>query len=472
MPKISLPLVGQTYKLPQCRVSAQTCINWYPQVTETANGEYVSALIPTAGLKPYLTVGTGAIRGMQVLTNGDMIVIAGTEAWYLPNSGSPIDLGFVSGTDLVSITDNGLVAIIVNGIAINQVDMTTHVMSNVDPAGFPVATFVAFIDGRFVFNAPNTGKFYWSDLYSTNINALSFATAESSPDNLRALISLSNNLWLIGDTSTEVYYSSGDQNAPYYRVSGAIIGIGIAAPRSVSRFGTSLMWLAKSEFGQGYVVQTNGYSPQRISTQAIDDAIASYSRIDDAVGYAYQFNGHSFYVLTFPSGNATWVYDQSTQMWHQWAYWSAGAFQRHLGICHALWKGQHLIAGYSTNQIYQVDQTCPTDNGTDIVRERAMPVVSNQGNFNTFNALEIVTQPHWAGDTNVSTIELSWSDDGGVTFKTPRLQNLPPNGNLKKQRVIYRRLGTARERVFRIRVYSNSVCAVLAARLDAVGNAA
>jgi hypothetical protein len=54
-----------------------------------------------------------------------------------------------------------------------------------------------------------------------------------------------------------------------------------------------------------------------VSTPAIADAISKYSRIDDAIGFCYQQGAHIFYFLTFPTGNATWCYDLSTQLWHE-----------------------------------------------------------------------------------------------------------------------------------------------------------
>jgi hypothetical protein len=49
----------------------------------------------------------------------------------------------------------------------------------------------------------------------------------------------------------------------------------------------------------------------------LEYAIQSYGNITDAIGYTYQQDGHPFYVLIFPSAEATWVYDVSTQLWHE-----------------------------------------------------------------------------------------------------------------------------------------------------------
>ena len=56
--------------------------------------------------------------------------------------------------------------------------------------------------------------------------------------------------------------------------------------------------------------------------------------IADAIAFAYQQEGHVFYVLTFPTGDATWVLDLTTTekigypVWHQRAAFGNGVFSR------------------------------------------------------------------------------------------------------------------------------------------------
>ena len=57
--------------------------------------------------------------------------------------------------------------------------------------------------------------------------------------------------------------------------------------------------------------------PRRISTHAIEDAWRGYTLVSDAYTMSYSYEGHKFIVLTFPTANATWVYDISTNLWHE-----------------------------------------------------------------------------------------------------------------------------------------------------------
>ena len=47
-------------------------------------------------------------------------------------------------------------------------------------------------------------------------------------------------------------------------------------------------------------------------------------RFSDDGGYTYQQDGHSFYMLTFPTVSKTWCYDTSIGIWHERASFENG----------------------------------------------------------------------------------------------------------------------------------------------------
>jgi hypothetical protein len=148
---------------------------------------------------------------------------------------------------------------------------------------------------------PGTQQFQITQLLTTNIDPLDFASAEGAPDLLISLIVDHREVWLFGETSTEVFFNSGNADFPLERIQGAFIQQGCAAKNTPARFGGSVVWLTANEQGQGMVVKAQGYQPVRISTHAVEYAINQYASIDDAIGFSYQCEGHSFYVLTFPT---------------------------------------------------------------------------------------------------------------------------------------------------------------------------
>ena len=71
------------------------------------------------------------------------------------------------------------------------------------------------------------------------------------------------------------------------------------------------------------------------------------SDISDARAFTYQKDGHHFYVLTFPTGNKTFVFDASTSLWHE-----RNATVPSTTINTVTWATQtSAIADFSTNDV-------------------------------------------------------------------------------------------------------------------------
>jgi hypothetical protein len=184
-------------------------------------------------------------------------------------------------------------------------------------APFAGAVGCGFLDGWFVYNQPDSQIFWVLDSTSTTVDPLYFASAEGSPDNLVTLIVDHREVWLFGTNSVEVWYDAGLPDFPLARIQGAFNEIGCLAAYSVAKLDNGLFWLGADARGNGIVYRSKGYSGERVSTHAVEWQIQQYSTLSDAVGYTYQQDGHSFYVLNFPNANTTWVYDVATGAWHE-----------------------------------------------------------------------------------------------------------------------------------------------------------
>jgi hypothetical protein len=153
-----------------------------------------------------------------------------------------------------------------------------------------------------------------------------------------------------------------------------------------------LFWLGTDARGQGIVYRANGYTGVRISTHAVEYAIAQYGNISDAIAYTYQQEGHAFYVLTFPSGNATWVYDVATQAWHERAGWSDSGFMRHRSNCQCNFNGNIIVGDFENGNIYTFDLDVYADNG-DIQKWlrswRALPTGTNNLKRTAHHSLQL-----------------------------------------------------------------------------------
>ncbi len=398
---IKLPLVGPAYKMQAQSMSCQNCINWYPQTIEYPNGARVAALMPTPGLKKIFQGLTSAVRGLHVLSNGALLAVIGNKLYHSKaNKFDLTEIGLISALGTVRFADNGRVALIVNGTYTYSLDLKKLALTRLSGSAIPRSTHVVFLDGRFVFNKANTGQFHWSDLYSTNVNALSYATAESTPDNVTAIIEFnSTELWLFGSQSVERYYGTGSANAPFSRLSGGAMSFGCLAPDSIVSLSTGVIWLGVSEFGGSQIVMSAGGIPERISTHALEEEIASFSKTTDAMAYAYQMEGHVFYVISFPSANVTFCFDVSTGLWHQRSFANAqGLHERHRSQHHAYFNNIHIVGDYRNGKLYQLDNNIFTDDGELILRERTAQAVITDQKLTRFNQLQIICETGFYGE--------------------------------------------------------------------------
>ena len=457
--------VGGSYQARAKAFDSQRTINLYPEASGSGTSLSVAALYGTPGLGLWAALGAGPIRGELRFNANTLIVVSGGTAYSVTTAGvATLLVGAIAyGASPVSMASKGSIIMVTTGGADGYfIDPTAGTVTSIADPDFLGGVNVGFLDGYFVWNVPNTGQFQYSQLYGTNIDGLDFATAEGSPDNIVSSIVNYRELWLFGENSTEVWYDQGDIDNIFARIQGAFMEVGCAAGNSVAKMDNTVFWLGADDRGQGVVYKATGYTPQRASTHAIEWAIAQYSRIDDAIAYTYQQEGHAFYVLTFPTGNATWVYDAATDLWHERAWRDVdGSLNRHRSNCQATFAGLTLVGDWENGNIYSMALDTYSDNGVVIPRIRAAPYVTNDdNNWMTFDVLQVDME---TGVTGIAVLQ--WSDDDGKTWSNELQAELGAIG--ETVRVRWRRLGKGRARVFRVTITDSVKVAIVGASLTA-----
>ena len=455
------PILGSSYVARSINAADNRMVNLFPEVIPEG-GKEAGFLSRCPGLKFLQTVGTGPVRGLWAhQTNGSDFYVASGQGFYKLSglTATPTLLGTISGTGPVSIADNGtqlFIACNPRSYIYNEVLNTFAEITDID---FPGAVTVGYLDGYFVFNEPDSQKFWVTQLFEgTQVDPLDFASAEGSPDGLVGLIVDHREVWLFGTDSVEVWYDAGLADFPLARIQGAFNEIGCVAAFSIAKLDNGLFWLGTDARGQGIVYRANGYTGQRISTHAIEYAIAQYGNISDAVAYTYQQEGHAFYVLTFPSANATWVYDVATQAWHERAGWDNGEFTRHRSNCQCNFGGNIIVGDYENGNIYTFDLDVYADN-SDIQKWlrswRAIPTGQNTLKRSSQHNLQLDCEAGVginSGQGEDPQVMLRWSDDGGHTWSNEYWQSIGKIGQYFK-RCIWRRLGMTlklRDRVYEV----------------------
>jgi hypothetical protein len=410
-------------------------------------------LYGTPGLTRLAETTAEAGRGLYVAA-GRLFAVVGATLYEIGSDGTATARGTLSpasGSGRVSMADNGTVLVVVDGTYGYQFTLATNAFAQITDPDWPEATHVAFHDGYFVLNKSGTGQFVITDLYGTGVDPLDFATAEGAPDDTVALLVDHRELWLFGEETTEVWFNSGAADFPFARLDGAFIEQGCAAPFSPAKMDNAVYWLSKDRAGHGHVMRAQGYQPQIVSTRAVEHAIQGYSTISDASAYTYQQEGHSFYVLTFPTADRTWVYDAATQLWHERSYWSSGE-HRHRGECYAFAFGRHLVLDYSNGRIYELDLDAYTDDGETLRALRRTQHQSAEGRRLFWATLQVEMESGVglsSGQGSDPQAMLRWSDDGGRTWSSEHWRSMGRLGEYRT-RAIWRRLGQSRDRVYEL----------------------
>lgn len=338
-----------------------------------------------------------------------------------------------------------------------------------DP-NFLGATHVAFMDGYFIFNEPNTQQFFLSPIQAvTPFSGLDVGTAEASPEPLLGHAVMQENVYLFSGKHLEIWYDSGNNNFPFTRIQGAVSQIGCAAAFSIATIQNTVYWLGQDQSGQGVVYSAQGLQPQRISTLAIETVIRSLGDLSGARAWTYEQGGHAFYCLNIPGASSTWVYDVLTGMWHERAHLSGGQFSRHQVDCHAFAYNTNVGGDFSNGNLYALDPAVFSDNSNPIVRERTAPHISKDTN-RVFHSRFILDMERGTGLSGTGqgtspVAMLQWSDDGGHSWSNEHWTSIGAIG-VRKPRAAWRRLGHSRDRVYRVRISDPVKVTLLGAEVD------
>ena len=484
-------ILGGSYVTRSINAADNRMINLFPEaIPEGSGGKEAGFLMRCPGLRLLATVGTGPIRGLWV-TNGVAYVVSGSQLYSMTTSYVSTLRGTVSGTGPVSMADNGTQLFIACNPLSYIYNVDTLVFAQITDVDFPGAGSVGYLDGYFVFNEPGTQKFWVTSLLDgTSVDPLDFASAEGYPDDVVALIVDHREIFVFGNNTVEVWYDAGTPDFPLARVQGAFMEVGCEAAYSVAKLDNSVFWLGSDARGRGVVYRANGYSPARISTNAVEYAIQNYGSISDAIGYTYQQDGHPFYVLIFPTADATWVYDVSTQLWHERAGFSNGQFVRHRSNCQMSFNNEVIVGDYENGRVYAFDLDVYADNTQTQKWLRSWrALATGQNNLKRtahhslqldaetgvglaltpgYDAEKLLTEAGLyliteAGDNLTTTSYLStagydpqvmlrWSDDAGHTWSNEHWRSMGKIGAYGT-RTIWRRLGMTekiRDRVYEV----------------------
>ena len=477
MKSLNVPLPTGSYKYESNKVSTQRLVNLFSQKIEHSNSmvntgtSFAILSIPgsTSALNLYSTspeTGTG-IRGMYGSSTGPSPDF--TEKLYVADGGSIFrvnpDNSFVkcgdvgaNNTRILMAESGGLDSqlCVVDGynlwtLPLSASDLDIAAGGLLTTVNLPfiagtdstpiVPTQIVNLAGHVILNSKNSNQFYYSlinDVTSTSAwkNA-SFYTKYASSDIINGLASVGGTLVVFGPKSFELWNESGNYLNPFARIGGSQQWIGLQSPNSIANLQDKLFWLGSGPAGHNiiFMMDPSG-NTTRISNNSLEYQFNRFKDTTDAVGFCYSDDGNYFYVISFITDDRTFVFDMSTQEWHERTSHDLYTNKDH--------RWNPLYASYCYGKLYFgsidnpvllfLDDKSQTEwDGRPIVKYLITPMYYD--NYNNFIVREFLLYCN-VGETSILTgqgsdpqILLSISDDGGYSWSSEYWGSLGKQGN-------------------------------------------
>ena len=449
-----IQLASQAYEAGVHGLPPEKCVNLYPEaLPQLADKQF--GLIMTPGLNEFTTVGQGPIRG-EFQQDGSLsdqtYVVSGPEVYTMQPDGSSALLGGIatgSGRTPLAASTTQLVAVTGPGAWIVDTDGTVTQITDPD---FVDVSDVAFINGFFVFTRAGTGEIIWSAIGDgANYDALDFATAESSSDDLVGIKAERLQLILFGRETIEFWVPTNNADAPFQRRPGGAINFGTKSRDGIVQGDNTIYWV-----GNDNVIYRlgGGDAPQAVSTPFISEKLEAVpeSQADRVRGWTYIQRGHRFFVFDIP-GAGTFAFDPALNRWHERSTAGQELFRP---LVYARLFGKSLVGDRTSNQIFELDPEIYTDDGDEVRRIASAYVPSTEqikiGLPVTSFALDgIKGQGLETGQGSDPQVMMRYSDTGGNVWSNELWRAWGKIGEYAT-RTIWRRLGRfgPRGRVFEV----------------------
>jgi hypothetical protein len=460
---MKIPLTIGAYEARSIIADAQRCVNLYVE-TNPPDSPFPMTHYPTPGLV-YQTVSPviGQVRAVYTASNGNFYVVVGANIYTVNTSYVWTLLGtLTTNTGFVSIKDNTLTAVIVDGTAFAFcIKLADNSFNAVSGTNFYATDRVDYLDTYLIFNRKGTNQFFFTLsnatyemlVGGTGFDPLDIAAKTGGNDNIVGCAVMHREIWLIGAQTSEVWFDAGAADFAFQAMPGAFVEHGCTAVGSIAKYDLALYWLGQDSSGANVVFEGAQYRVRTVSTKAIDREIATYPSKSDALGFTYLQEGHVFYVLIFPSANVTWVYDIKEQQWHRrcWSD-SNGILNRWRPNCAAVFNNQIVVGDFENGNLYALDLDTYLDNGDPIIRIRSFPHITEENDRlvhrNLIAAMEVGNEMDDSTNDN-DFVSLRFSDNAGRSYGDAILQPLGPRGFYQGS-VQWNRLGLARDRVYEL----------------------
>jgi len=362
------------------------------------------------------------VRSNHLVNAGFIYLVSGDNFYRVDSAGLATSLGAVGGSGRAKLAANSIPGdsqiAILNGSGAGFIySVALGLVSITDPDFFSSSS-VTVLNERFWFVRDDTNEFFGSDVSDgTSYNPLTFASAEESPDEMKAVIAKKSALFNIGSRTIEYWQSIDDVTLPVRRVNGGSKEWGILAVDSLADIndffaffandrtvrlmkGTDLIEISDLDFT--LKVKGNGTA-----------TYPGFSTVNDAIGFFVDGPIHKTYYLTFPTEGWTWGYDLNTGLTHTRESETLGRWR----VNSAIQYNAQIICGDSVEgKLWILDPSNRTENGENLRAKLITQFISNERDM-TIPLIELDMEVAQTTDPSADPkMIVYYTKDGGNTW--------------------------------------------------------
>lgn len=415
------------------------------------------ALVPFSGYSLAQTF-TADINGRQLFRSSflkDLIAVINNRVYLInKNLGFALVGNLTTSTGPVFITENEANQIaLVDGVNLYIFEPMTSNFSIVPLDFSPV--YITFQDGYFISCDGQTSQWRLSGLnngFSWPAGPRNIGLLQTRPTFVKAVIAFERQLFVMGETVTEIWHAQPSNSLfPYVRSNAIAINYGLLSPSSVaSEFGL-LVWVASNNQASPTILVSKGGPPKRLSTDGIDFLLGSLDFPERSTAFLFEEDGHIFYQITFERDNLTLVYDFET---NQFYTLTDECLNAHIARNGVFFNNKNYFLSRDSGDLYEFGTQFTTYNGKSIPRIRITKPFRMK-NSKRFIANNINITLEQGISNQLQRVDLSISKNGGQSFGTVVGKELNSLGNYRN-RLQFWNLGICNDLTLQFRFWAGN----------------
>lgn len=515
-------IVGFVKKSAYAKLGKSDTYNMMVETKDSGEHGFSFILKPMPGYKEVAKI-TGKPQGMYRCSrsyDGKPAVygVWGKKLYLIDKGVEPVFIGDIGGSGNVTFCEtsgygrNHVHLVICDNVAIYCVDTEIdppkqrEYFSKHSPIQLPYCypdskerrvtpSWIAYLYGYLVMGAEGTDIFYVSRQYpfededekrKYDIFALSdtdydkngkhtgfgygkFFFSEWQPDNTITGCSSGSRFFTLGERSFQVFSYQSSKEIPFASPDTASQSIGIRGKDTLAMYGSSIFWMGSADMGGNSIyTMGNDASPQKISTDEIEDMISGYDK-DSAKSFCMRIGSHPMYVITFPVDDMTLAYDIRENGWIRLGSSDNKGHEKCYRYCNSVYSRNDKVWLQGDGVLVEAtDDDWREHDGTPITRKRVGGVTSSEHKPFKVNKVSVLTNN---GDyknyvNKGARIMMRYSKDGS-TFEDLYTKSLGRAGQYGYD-VTFRNLGKSTEFIIELASSDNIPFALYGIDLEAI----